>query len=99
MDEGPLTLLWRQGCRGGIRGYGGKDIHKGVAQNLVQLESFLSGRKRSHSQMSREQQASNIEEEIRVFGLVTDSKEWLALECVLDMNTQNLSFSFLFCTI
>ncbi|CAG8615287.1 1326_t:CDS:2 [Paraglomus occultum] len=55
-----------------------EDFYKGIAQNAVQLESALSNRKRK---------ASEIEEGVfvgKVFGIVTDAKEWYFLECSFD---------------
>ena len=66
-----------------------EDFRRGVAQNLVQLESSLSSRKRKSSEISGD--PSIGDGEAKVFGLVTGAKEWWALECAMD-KIENLSF-------
>ena len=63
---------------------------KALAQNLVRLESSISRRKRKFSQISTDTSFGGGE--AKAFGLVTDSKEWWAIECVMDTNTEGLSF-------
>ena len=56
-----------------------EDFFKGIAQNAVQLESALTNRKRKASEMDEEGVFVG-----KVFGIVTDAKEWYFLECSLD---------------
>jgi hypothetical protein len=55
-----------------------KDFHKGIAQNAVQIESALSNRKRKADEMEEERFVN------KVFGIVTDAREWYFLECSYD---------------
>ena len=52
---------------------------KGIAQNVVQLESALSNRKRKASEVSEEGAFVG-----KTFGIVTDAEKWYFLECSLD---------------
>ncbi|CAG8449696.1 744_t:CDS:2 [Gigaspora rosea] len=54
-----------------------KDFEKGVAQNAVQIESVLTNRKRKAEAM-KEAFVNKI------FGIITDAKEWRFLECTYD---------------
>ena len=63
----------------------GEDFRKGVAQNFVKLESSLPEPKRGDTSIGGG-------DGVKVFGLVTDAKEWWALECAKDTKTENLSF-------
>ena len=51
---------------------------KGFAQASVQMESSLTGRKRKANEMEDEQDVD------KVFGIVTDAKEWYFMECTLN---------------
>ncbi|KAG0222430.1 hypothetical protein BGW42_006607 [Actinomortierella wolfii] len=59
------------------------DFRKGIAQNIVQLESALTEKKRK-----REKNDVDGDEEPpskqRAYGIVTDSKEWAFVECTMD---------------
>ncbi|CAG8533385.1 1147_t:CDS:2, partial [Paraglomus occultum] len=54
------------------------DFKKGIAQNVVQLESALNTRKRKADEM-QEKSSPN-----RCFGIVTNAEKWYFLECVLN---------------
>jgi len=57
------------------------DIRKAIGQNLVQLESSLTGRNRKHSQISSDMDYDMSD--ATVYGIVTDYKEWYVLECIM----------------
>ncbi|KAF8978163.1 hypothetical protein BGZ46_006760 [Entomortierella lignicola] len=62
-----------------------EDFEKAVAQNLVQLGSILTDRKRKRN---NDDDDGYIEEDSSVptkaYGIVTDSIQWFFLECVID---------------
>ena len=57
-----------------------EDIKQGVAQNAVQIESALSGRKR------KAEDIENDEDPDPCFGIVSDPETWLFLKCTHDKN-------------
>jgi hypothetical protein len=54
-------------------------FYKSIAQNAVQLESALSNRKRKANEMEEDSVFMG-----KVFGIITDAKEWYFMECSLD---------------
>ena len=82
--QGPVDFVLKTGTPGEIlscvtvvrHGFS----YDGIAQNIVQLESSLSRRASGDTRIG--------DGEVKVFGLVTDAKEWWALECT---KTENLS--------
>ncbi|KAG0061975.1 hypothetical protein BGZ89_011018 [Linnemannia elongata] len=60
-----------------------ENFNQGLAQNIVQLESALTAKKRK-----REAYEVDGEEEpprkLRSYGVVTDASEWLFVECTMD---------------
>ena len=55
-----------------------EDFNQGVAQNVVQMESLISRRKRGAAELG--------ETCFRSFGIVTDAEGWVFLECTHDEN-------------
>ena len=55
-----------------------EDFMKGFAQASVQMESSLTGRKRKAEEIDDERVVD------KVFGIVTDAREWYFMECTLD---------------
>lgn len=55
-----------------------EDFMKGFAQAFVQMESSLTGRKRKADEIDDEQDVD------KVFGIVTDARDWYFMECTLD---------------
>ncbi|CAG8656630.1 5821_t:CDS:2, partial [Ambispora gerdemannii] len=80
--HGPVDFaldLLRTARTAGVTEVKDEDFFKGIAQNAVQLESALTNRKRKASEMDEEGVFVG-----KVFGIVTDAKEWYFLECSLD---------------
>ncbi len=80
--HGPVDFaldLPRTARTAGVTEVKDEDFFKGIAQNAVQLESALTNRKRKASEMDEEGVFVG-----KVFGIVTDAKEWYFLECSLD---------------
>ncbi|KAF9926467.1 hypothetical protein FBU30_003967 [Linnemannia zychae] len=63
-----------------------QDYGKGLAQNIVQLESSLTVRKRKRScdddGEEEQEEASSIP--MRAYGIVTDAVNWFFVECTID---------------
>ena len=91
--EGPFDYTIEMKGTGGVVGVTEvkeNDFQKGVAQNAVQIESVLWGRKRKADEFSREAghvsaEAAGVSVEVatynRCFGIITTAKEWRFLEC------------------
>lgn len=65
-----------------------EDFDKGVAQNMVQLETTLDDRKHKAEDMSDAPTDSDL---IKRFGIITDSQSWMFLECYHDTPQFRLS--------
>ncbi|KAG0277111.1 hypothetical protein BGZ97_009958, partial [Linnemannia gamsii] len=63
-----------------------KDYGKGLAQNLVQLESSLAVRKRERScdDNGDEEREEDSSAPMRAYGIVTDASFWFFVECTID---------------
>jgi hypothetical protein len=59
------------------------DFVQGVAQNIVQLESALTAKKRKRgvNDLDGEEQRTS---KMRTYGIVTDSKQWMLIECTMN---------------
>ncbi|CAB4441623.1 unnamed protein product [Rhizophagus irregularis] len=55
-----------------------EDFMKGFTQASVQMESLLTGRKRKANEIDDERDVD------KVFGIVTDARDWYFTECTLD---------------
>ncbi|RIA96156.1 hypothetical protein C1645_815723 [Glomus cerebriforme] len=55
-----------------------EDFMKGFTQASVQMESSLTGRKRKENEIDDERDVD------KVFGIVTDARDWYFMECTLD---------------
>ncbi|CAG8646956.1 7124_t:CDS:2 [Paraglomus brasilianum] len=78
--RGPVDYAF-DACNGmmvGVTEVKRDDFKKGIAQNVVQLESALNTRIRKADEML-EKSSPN-----RCFGIVTDAEKWYFLECVLN---------------
>ncbi|GJJ73299.1 hypothetical protein EMPS_05657 [Entomortierella parvispora] len=58
-----------------------EDFKQGVAQNIVQLESALTSKKRKRDLSDIE--GEEVPQKTRSYGIVTDAEKWLFLECTL----------------
>ncbi|KAG0183694.1 hypothetical protein DFQ28_001223 [Apophysomyces sp. BC1034] len=58
-----------------------EDFNQGVAQNVVQLESVLTERKRKRTKYDDEEEDQSCP--VKSYGIVTDSREWVFLECTM----------------
>ncbi|RHZ67048.1 hypothetical protein Glove_303g133 [Diversispora epigaea] len=79
--HGPVDFaidLLRTSKTAGVTEVKQKDFHKGIAQNVVQIESALSNRKRKADEMEEERFVN------KVFGIVTDAEKWYFLKCSYD---------------
>ncbi|CAG8540438.1 4031_t:CDS:2 [Paraglomus brasilianum] len=78
--RGPVDYAFdaRNGTAVGVTEVKQDDFKKGIAQNVVQLESALNTRKRKADEMLEKSSPS------RCFGIVTDAEKWYFLECVLN---------------
>ncbi|KAF9151198.1 hypothetical protein BGX20_005480, partial [Mortierella sp. AD010] len=65
------------------------DFRKGVAQNLVQLESSLTVRKRKRCDEEEEEEDQSIPQ--KAYGIVTDAVNWYFLECSIDQSENTAS--------
>ena len=86
--RGPVDFAFESTPSGGFIGVTlvtGEDLTRGIAQNIVQLESFLSNHKRELTETTDTPAPPN-----RAFGLVTDASVWYILECVMD-STERIS--------
>ncbi|KAF9397387.1 hypothetical protein BGZ76_008415, partial [Entomortierella beljakovae] len=54
-------------------------IKQGIAQNIVQLDSALA-KKRKRLVYDE----TSGDEDVKLYGIVTDSKEWYFIECTMD---------------
>ncbi|KAF9536636.1 hypothetical protein EC957_010257 [Mortierella hygrophila] len=63
-----------------------EDYRKGLAQNLVQLESSLTLRKRKRScdDNGDEEREEDSSVPMRAYGIVTDASFWFFVECTVD---------------
>ncbi|KAF9144383.1 hypothetical protein BGX30_012957 [Mortierella sp. GBA39] len=63
-----------------------EDYRKGLAQNLVQLESSLTVRKRKRSSDDNEDEEREEDSTVplRAYGIVTDASFWFFVECTID---------------
>ncbi|KAF9899929.1 hypothetical protein EC991_008132 [Linnemannia zychae] len=63
-----------------------QDFRKGLAQNLVQLESVLTKRKRERGSDNNrdEEQEENNPVPMKAYGIVTDATSWIFVECSID---------------
>ncbi|KAG0015961.1 hypothetical protein BGZ80_009518 [Entomortierella chlamydospora] len=62
-----------------------EDFKQRVGQNIVQLDSALSAKKRKRSAYDvGDDEAQNL----KSYGIVTDAKEWWFLECTMDVDEQ-----------
>jgi hypothetical protein len=63
-----------------------EEYGKGLAQNIVQLESSLTGRKRKRSSDDNgdEEREENSSVPMRAYGIVTDASFWFFVECTID---------------
>ncbi|KAF9095020.1 hypothetical protein BGX27_001326, partial [Mortierella sp. AM989] len=63
-----------------------EDFRKGVAQNLVQLGSSLTVRKRRRCDDDQGEREAEPDESVpmRAFGIVSDAVNWYFLECKID---------------
>lgn len=57
------------------------DLPKGVAQNMVQIESILPNRKRKADSMGHVRTEDMDNQLITRFGIITDAEVWRFLEC------------------
>ncbi|KAF8925125.1 hypothetical protein BGZ58_001117 [Dissophora ornata] len=66
----------------------GEDFRRGVAQNMVQLESALMESALMEKKRKRETyDVDGVEQppkEIKSYGIVTDASEWAVIECTID---------------
>ncbi|KAG0034379.1 hypothetical protein BGZ82_005760 [Podila clonocystis] len=62
-----------------------EDFKQGVAQNIVQLESALTSRKRKRSSNDVDG-GDEPPMEIKSYGIVTDASQWMLLECTLHVD-------------
>ncbi|KAG0180648.1 hypothetical protein DFQ28_001073 [Apophysomyces sp. BC1034] len=60
-----------------------EDFNQGVAQNVVQLESALTQRKRKRAADDVEGE-ENESYSVKSYGIVTDAREWIFIECTMD---------------
>lgn len=67
-----------------------EDFEKGVAQNMVQLETIVEDQKRKAEDMS---DAPIVSDPIKRFGIVTDAQSWYFLECYQVGNTPQFRMS------
>ncbi|KAF9342292.1 hypothetical protein BGX26_007857, partial [Mortierella sp. AD094] len=60
-----------------------EDFRNSVAQNLVQLESSLTVRKRKRCDDDEGEREAEVDESVpmRAYGIVTDAVNWYFLEC------------------
>jgi hypothetical protein len=77
--HGPVDIALKTAKTVGVTEVKDEDFFKGIAQNAVQLESALSNRKRKASEMVEDSVFTG-----KVFGIITDAKEWYFTECSLD---------------
>ncbi|KAI1315472.1 hypothetical protein EDD11_000753 [Mortierella claussenii] len=69
-----------------------EDFRKGVAQNIVQLESSLTVRKRKRScDDDGEEEEKNSSSPMRAYGIVTDAVRWYFVECTIDQSQESSS--------
>ncbi|KAI1290494.1 hypothetical protein EDD11_009224, partial [Mortierella claussenii] len=69
-----------------------EDFRKGVAQNIVQLESSLTVRKRKRScDDDGEEEEKNSSGPMRAYGIVTDAERWYFVECTIDQSQESSS--------
>jgi len=63
-----------------------QDYGKGLAQNIVQLESSLTVRKRKRScdDDGEEEREEDSSVPMRAYGIVTDAVNWFFVECTID---------------
>ncbi|KAG0247427.1 hypothetical protein BG011_001535 [Mortierella polycephala] len=63
-----------------------EDYRKGLAQNLVQLESSLTVRKRKRScdDNGDDEREEDSSAPMRAYGIVTDASFWFFVECIID---------------
>jgi hypothetical protein len=68
-----------------------EDYRKGLAQNLVQLESSLTVRKRKRSSDDNgdEEQEEDSSVPLRAYGIVTDAINWYFVECTIDQSQES----------
>ncbi|KAF7730081.1 hypothetical protein EC973_003027 [Apophysomyces ossiformis] len=60
-----------------------ENFNQGVAQNVVQLESALTQRKRKRTR-DDDDGGENETCPVKTYGIVTESKEWIFIECTMD---------------
>lgn len=70
-----------------------EDYRKALAQNLVQLESSLTVRKRKRNEEDSddEEQEDNSSVPARAYGIVTDASYWFFVECSIDQSQESSS--------
>lgn len=70
-----------------------EDYRKGLAQNLVQLESSLTmrKRKRSNDENGDEEREEESSVPMRAYGIVTDASYWFFVECSIDQSQESSS--------
>ncbi|KAF9536735.1 hypothetical protein EC957_009860 [Mortierella hygrophila] len=68
-----------------------EDYRKGLAQNLVQLESSLTVRKRKRSSDDNgdEEREEDSSVPLRAYGIVTDTINWYFVECTIDQSQES----------
>ncbi|KAF9992477.1 hypothetical protein BGZ80_004047 [Entomortierella chlamydospora] len=67
-----------------------ENFKKGVAQNLVQLESSLTVRKRKRCDDDEEEEEEDKSVPLKAYGIVTDAVNWYFVECRID-RTENVA--------
>ena len=90
--RGPVdfALEARAGSILGVTEVKKEDFKKGIAQNLVQLESAFSCKKRKYSDITNLESATGESTTGKTYGIVTDAQMWYILECTT--NSGGLSF-------
>ncbi|KAF9196896.1 hypothetical protein BGZ49_002675 [Haplosporangium sp. Z 27] len=68
-----------------------EDFRKGVAQNIVQLESSLTVRKRRRCDDDEGEREAESDESVpmRAYGIVSDAVNWYFLECKIDQSGES----------
>lgn len=61
------------------------DFRQDVAQNIVQLESALTAKKRKHGASDVDGEEESME--MRSYGIVTDASHWNLIECTIHNDT------------
>ncbi|KAG0247520.1 hypothetical protein BG011_001363, partial [Mortierella polycephala] len=69
-----------------------EDYRKGLAQNIVQLESSLTVRKRKRScDDDGEEREEDSSAPLRAYGIVTDASYWFFVGCTIDQSQESSS--------